>query len=188
MTNNVPARQYPQFIEAFERKVTEYQKDIARMNAHQDIYTICKDCVDSLKLEESITVTLSPYGVSLTLFALPNTQEHTVLALTREIGKKLLSYKLHSDGEPSCGNNGADFQFIWSLVDPSAERGSTRRRIITLTVDVPWNGTNYIDVEKETKHTTYIQATPKWRTTSKEAPANSLGFRYNAFLNDEILY
>jgi len=160
----LPAKVYPQFIEAFDKKVKEYQDSIQRMNENQDLYVVVKEAADEHKdfLARFSEVKIKLYDSGISFYVYVGDAEITpeeVRALCFSIGKELVRKKLHHDGEPSHYSTD-NMEYTWYT---SRKDGRTVNICLKLHFGHSPIPTKWLDVERETHYYTSHTYKLRWR-------------------------
>ena len=164
MIKNLPSKRYDLFIKAFEKKVEEAQKAIAKMDKLMRPYEICRAALEKAELENETKLELNSDGIRVTIIPLQADKKGFYQTVLTEIGKELQRSNLHSTGEASEGVTSYDFFHRWSL------KGFTETipPKIELRIDVPMTGTDYIKIiEDNPRIQTYteVDRKPVWIDT-----------------------
>lgn len=171
----VPAKRYDLFIKAFEKKVEEAQKQIAAMDRLMRPYEICRAALELAELENETSLDLRSDGILIRIVPLDHDREEFYHPILQKIGSELLRANLHKDGIPTSSSSSYDFYHIWRLNCPTTE---SRPPTITLRIDVPLEGTSYIEILKsEPRVQTYteVERKPIWLKEPKRNKPTDLG-------------
>lgn len=173
MTSNypVPSKRYAIFQSAFEKRVAEIQKEVEALDSLQGIYTAAREALIAVNLDNATKLELGNKYVYILINVKDGDTMDTFHPLLDEIGNSLVQRKLHSDGLPVDSSwNQYDKQFEWKCRNPSDPHSY---RSLLLELNVPWEGTDHIEIIKEEKkvdHTETIRRaiwhSRPWRTRS----------------------
>jgi hypothetical protein len=147
----VPARRYPQFITAFEKKVTEAQDTIRKIEALQQPYNIAVSVMEEASLENECSVNLYPNSVCISINATQKDNSSLFKQLSTKLGVALKAAGIHKDAVPAYGTNQyqASFTYTWRLSDI--------KKSVVVTVHLPEGGIEDLAVIKTWHTNTYSQ-------------------------------
>lgn len=141
----VPAKRYDLFITAFEKKVTEAQESIKRMDQLMRPYEVCRETLELFELENETRLQLTERGIHIDIAIMDLDREEKFLKLISKLGSNLLERKMHLDGQPSAENSGYSFNYTWRLQGFKDFKSPPR---IWLCLNPHWDGSTYIKVEE----------------------------------------
>lgn len=142
----VPAKRYDIFQTAFEKKVAEAQKEIEALNALQGLYSAAREALIAVNLDNATTLEMSGkyQQVHISVIVKDGDTMDTFHPLLDELGNALVQRRLHPTGQPAMREEYIDRKFVWNI-----QRDKTLQRL-QLTLDVPFNGTDCIEIVKST--------------------------------------
>lgn len=147
MFTNLPAKRYPIFQTAFEKKVAEIQLEIKKLDELQGLYSRAREALIKANLDNEVR--LEMYGqwstVSIRIYLKDGDTMDTFHPLLGAIGDGLTAHRLHHDGLPAERQGDYDRTFVWRC-------GPDGTKKLELILDVPWNGTDCIEIQTEEKH------------------------------------
>lgn len=95
----VPSKQYPLFIKAFETYVSEKQQEVESARRHEKAYIAIKEVLDKVQLPNDMEFKLRESGVALNIFASNQDYFSTFENLASEINAAFISYRLRDTME-----------------------------------------------------------------------------------------
>lgn len=146
----VPAKRYPIFQTAFELKVAEAQVEIASLDLLQGLYTAAREALLAVNLPNDIKISLDGKyrSVDITVPVVDGDTISTFRPLLDEIGNALVQRRLHSDGQPAQRDwDRVDKTYCWRMSAPDGKRPLC----LNLSLNVPWEGTNTIEIKITTE-------------------------------------
>lgn len=143
----VPSKRYDIFQSAFEKKVAEAQKEIESLNKLQGLYTAAREALIAVNLDNDTR--LEMYGnyqqVHIRVIVKDGDTMDTFHPLLDELGNALVQRKLHPTGQPAARESYIDREFTWNC-----PRDKTSVQKLQLTLDVPFDGTDCVEIAKTT--------------------------------------
>lgn len=174
----IPSKKYTIFQAAFEKRVAEIQQEVKALDSLQGIYTAAREALIAVNLDNSTKLELGNKYVSILIHVKDGDTMDTFHPLLDEIGNSLVQRKLHTDGLPIDSSwNQMDKQFEWKCRNPADPHSY---RSLVLELNVPWNGTDHIEMIQEEKHIDARTETTRravwhsrpWRPTHRSEPNN----------------
>lgn len=150
----VPSKRYDIFQSAFEKKVAALQEDVKKLDRFQGVYSAAREALIALNLDNDTRLELQPYGVFISIQVKDDETMDNLHRVFDEIGNALVQRKLHNDGIPAETNYSVDKEFVWNcFVGPQLVCP------LFLSLVVPWEGTNCIEIIQETKESVRKETT-----------------------------
>lgn len=142
----VPSKRYDIFQSAFEKRIAAIQAEVKKLDSFQGVYSAAREALIAVNLDNDVKLNLEVYGVYIVIHVKDDETMDNFHPVLDEIGNALVQRKLHSDGIPAeTSYNGLDKEFIWNC------RVGDKVCPLVLQLNVPWDGTNCIEIVKETK-------------------------------------